>query len=70
MRRPKSNSEGDTPVVECGVRRYLNRKREIRVSIESFEVFFMYSLNVCAALSARPFVAEWYGADVTCLMPF
>ena len=26
-------------------------------------------LNVCTALSARPFVAGWYGADVLWRMP-
>ena len=29
----------------------------------------MCSLKVCIALSARPFVEGWYGAEVTCRIP-
>ena len=37
----------------------------------SFEFAFRSAfLRVCTALSAKPFVAGWYEADVICLMPF
>ncbi len=30
----------------------------------------MSSLKVCTALSAKPLDEGWYGADVTCVIPF
>ena len=32
--------------------------------------FFRPRFTICTACSASPFDAGWYGADVTCLIPF
>ena len=53
-----------------GVMRYLNRNRASHVSNDPGSHFFVLSLNVCMARSANPFNARWYGADVTCRIPF
>ena len=33
------------------------------------QTFFRPLLTICTALSAGPFEAGWYGAEVVCLMP-
>ena len=56
-------------MVVCGV--FLKLKRNLDI-FESLVVvaFFMAILKVCTALSANPFVARWYGADVRCVIQF
>ena len=66
-----SSSAGATPVLECGVRRYRNRNRQICASrLPPLSDFLMAVLSVCTPLSANPLEAGWYGALVRCLMPF
>ena len=67
--RLKRSSAGDVPVVECGVIRYVRRNREIRSSSGMDGAFLRYVLKVWTALSARPLVAGWYGAEVLCRIP-
>ena len=49
------SSEGDTPVVECGVRLYTNRKRRRLCSILPLPIHLSPDLTVCTALSSSPF---------------
>ena len=50
-----NSSEGDTPVVECGVRLYTIRKRRRLCSMLLLPICFSPDLTVCTALSASPF---------------
>ena len=67
--RPNISKAGDIPVDVCGVVRYANRKRDNLVSRGPVS-FFIPSLKVCTALSARPFEAGWYGATFWWAIPF
>ena len=49
--------------------RYENRTLARRVFMEPDVTFFRPLLTICKALSASPFEAGWYGAEVVCLMP-
>ena len=66
---PVSNLAGATPVVVWDVIRYWNKKRETFVSILPSFIFFMPSLSVCTARSAKPFEAVWFEAVFMFLMP-
>ena len=51
-----NSSEGDTPVVECGVCLYTNRKRMRLCAMLPLPIHFSPYFTVCTALSAIPFV--------------
>ena len=53
-RRPNINSAVETPVVLYGVMRYLKRNCDNLVSSDPSLIFFISSLKVYTALSARP----------------
>lgn len=55
--------------MECGVIQYRNRNCASLSSREPSVALRRYRLKVWTALSARPLVAGWYGAEVLCLMP-
>ena len=60
IQQSKSNSAGDTPVVECGVIRYWNSILAIQLSIDPVLLaFFIPSLKVFTALSANPLDKGW-----------
>ena len=61
---------GEISVVEWGVSRYWNKNLEILVSRSLGVVLLRASLTVCTARSAIPLEDGWYGATVTCRIPF
>ena len=62
-----NNSEGDTPVVACGVMRYAKSIFANRVLKVPSVSFFRPLFTICTARSARPLLAGWWGAEVMCL---
>ena len=64
-----NSSEGDMPLVECGVRLYTNRKRRRLCSMIPLPIRFNPDLTVCTARSASPCVEGWYGAVVMWRIP-
>ena len=65
-----SSSHGATPVIELGVRRYLKRNLD-NLSWTAFPgVLLSPCLTVWTACLAWPLLDGWYGAEVTCLIPF
>mgnify|MGYP000146866227 CR=1 FL=1 len=67
--RPIKSLEGVSPVVVCGVVRYLNKTLISLVSKPPSECLSP-SFTMLTAFSARPFDAGWYGATVMCLTSF
>lgn len=64
-RQPSSNSASEIPVLECGVKQYENRKRDMVVSMGIVGSAFLITVfKICTARSANPLVAGWYGALV------
>ena len=56
---PNINSDGDAPVVECGVFLYAKRNRATRSESVPSLIFFSPSLKILTTRSANPFVAGW-----------
>ena len=67
---PNSSSAGEEPVVLCGVILYVNRTLASLVEKVPDVSFLRPFFTICTALSASPFEAGWYGAEVVCFTPF
>ena len=70
--RPMKRVAVVSPVVLCGVFLYFIKNLESLACVEPGSSFIDVRdcLKVWTNLSAKPFVAGWYGADVVCLTPF
>ena len=66
-RRPTSSSAGAMPVVEWGIKWFVNRNLD---SLSWIWRSCIHSIALWTARSAKPLVEGWYGVDVTWWMPF
>ena len=68
---PNNNWAGLCPVVACGAVRYANRNLSSLCWIDRSDLSALTAfLKLWTMRSAKPLVDGWYGAPVTCRIPF